>query len=150
MKTSQAGIDLICAFEGFRAKAYPDPATGGEPWTVGYGHTSAAGGLQVAKGLTITEKQGREILAMDLLKFEAAVAKLLKRIPSQNQFDAMVSLAFNIGPANFAKSSVLKWFNAGVFDLAADAFLKWNKAAGRVMAGLTRRRKAERDLFLRA
>ena len=147
MKTSAKGIDLICSFEGFRAKAYPDPATGGEPWTIGYGHTSLAGGLQVKKGLVITEKQGREILAMDLLKFEAAVAKFLKRIPTQNQFDAMVSLCFNIGPGNFGKSSVLKWFNNGTLTLAADSFFKWNRAAGKVMAGLTRRRKAEADLF---
>ena len=147
MKTSAKGIDLICSFEGFRAKAYPDPATGGEPWTVGYGHTSLAGGLQVKKGLVITEQQGRELLAMDLFKFEAAVAKGLKRIPSQNRFDAMVSLCFNIGPGNFAKSSVLRCFNTGEFRAAADAFMRWDKAAGKVMAGLTRRRKAEADLF---
>ena len=146
MKTSETGISLICQFEGMRLKAYQDSVG---VWTVGYGHTSAAGGLQVTKGTTLKNPlQAREILAMDLLKYEAAVAKALKHIPNQNQFDAMVSLCFNIGPGNFSKSSVLRWFNSGIESEAADAFLKWDRAGGKTLAGLTKRRKAERELFL--
>lgn len=147
MKTSQRGIDLICEFEGFSAKAYPDPATGGEPWTIGYGHTSKAGPPLVRKGMVISKDEARAILARDVTSFEIAVMSLLQRPASQNQFDAMVSFCFNAGPGNFAKSSVLRHFNAGSAVAAARSFALWNKAAGKVMAGLKRRRAAEAKLF---
>ena len=149
MKTSIAGIEAIARHEGLRLKAYPDPATGGEPWTIGYGHTSAAGLPKVYRGMVITKERAREILANDLVKFENAVENCLTVNPTQNQFDAMVSLCFNIGPANFAKSSVLKFHNGRQFEKAAGAFALWNKAAGKVMAGLTARRAAERALYLK-
>lgn len=148
MKTNKAGIDLIKSFEGCRLKAYPDPATGGEPWTIGVGHTSAAGPPAVRRGLTITDQEATDILKADLAKFEAAVSKTLTKMPTPNQFAAMVSLCFNIGPGAFAKSSVVRKFNAGDTAGAAKSFLLWNRAAGKVMAGLTRRREAERKLFL--
>lgn len=148
MKTNKAGIDLIKQFEGCRLKAYPDPATGGEPWTIGYGLTSAAGIIRVIKGLTITQEQADQYLVQSLAKYEEAVSKALTKPPTANQFGAMVSLCFNIGPGNFAKSSVVRKFNAGDTAGAANAFLLWNKAAGKVMAGLTRRREAEKKLFL--
>jgi GH24 family phage-related lysozyme (muramidase) len=149
VKTSIAGIEAIARHEGLRLKAYPDPATGGEPWTIGYGHTSAAGLPKVYRGMVITKERAREILANDLVKFENAVENCLEVNPTQNQFDAMVSLCFNIGPANFAKSSVLKFHNGRQFEKAAGAFALWNKAAGRVLAGLTARRAAERALYLK-
>lgn len=149
MKTSIAGIEAIAKHEGLRLRAYPDPATGGEPWTIGYGHTSAAGLPKVLRGMVITKERAREILANDLVKFENAVEKALTVNPTQNQFDAMVSLCFNIGPANFGKSSVLKFHNGRQFEKAAGAFALWNKAAGKVMAGLTARRAAERALYLK-
>jgi lysozyme len=148
MKTSKRGIDLICEFEGFRAKAYPDPGTGGEPWTIGYGHTSNAGPPIVRKGMVITKDEAKAILARDITTFEVAVMSLLKRPPTQNQFDAMVSFCYNVGPGNFGKSSVLRHFNAGSPVAAAATFAQWNKAAGKVLAGLTRRRAAEAKLFL--
>jgi GH24 family phage-related lysozyme (muramidase) len=147
VKTSIAGIETIARHEGLRLKAYPDPATGGEPWTIGYGHTSAAGLPKVYRGLVITKERAREILANDLVKFENAVENCLEVNPTQNQFDALVSLCFNIGPANFARSSVLKFHNGRQFEKAAGAFALWNKAAGKVLAGLTARRAAERALY---
>lgn len=149
MKTSQAGIDLIKKFEGLKLKAYPDPGTGGEPWTIGYGTTSSAGVGKVTKGMSITEVQAESMLVRSLVAYEKAIKAALKNPPTQNQFDALVSFAYNVGQANMRASSVVKFFNAGQVEKAADAFLLWNKAAGKVMNGLTRRRQAERQLFLK-
>jgi GH24 family phage-related lysozyme (muramidase) len=149
-KTNASGLEVIKGFEGWSANAYPDPATGGEPWTIGYGHTSAAGAPKVYKGLTITKAEGEDILKRDLLVYENAVSKAVTRTPTSDQFSAMVSLTYNIGPANFQSSTVLRQHNSGNFAAAADAFLMWNKAGNppKEMAGLTRRRNAERALYL--
>lgn len=147
MKTSAAGIQLIRHFEGCVLQAYKDPV--GVP-TIGYGHTSMAGPPEVKLGMKITQEEANEILARDLGKYEAAVTRGLARVPTQNQFDAMVSLCYNVGPGNFAKSSVLRHFNAGQFGSAASSFALWNKADGRVLAGLSRRRAAEASLFSKA
>lgn len=149
MKTSDEGLALIKASEGLRLKSYPDPATGGEPFTVGYGTTSSAGVGKISKGMVITKVQAESMLVRSLDAYERGVMKVLAKVPTQHQFDAMVSLAYNIGIARFASSSVVKAFNAGDHARAGQAFLMWNKAAGRVMPGLTRRRQAERDLFLK-
>lgn len=149
MKTSPDGLDLIKKFEGLRLTAYPDPGTGGEPWTIGYGTTSSAGVGKITKGMKITQVQAESMLVRSLAAYEAGVLKAVRVQPSQQQFDAMVSLAYNIGLTNFSRSSVVKYLNAGLVEKAAGAFLLWNKAAGKVMPGLTRRRAAERDLFLK-
>lgn len=146
MKTSRTGIDLIKKWEGCRLKAYQCSAG---VWTIGYGLTSAAGIIPVTKGMTITQQQADEYLVASLVKYEAAVQKAVNRSPNQNQFDAMVSLCFNIGPGAFAKSSLLRKFNDGDLAGAADAFLLWRKAGGRVLPGLEARRQDERKLFLR-
>lgn len=143
MKTGAKGRELIKSFESLKLKAYPDPATGGKPWTIGWGHTKG-----VKPGDQITQVQAETFLAEDLSVFEAAVSTAIKRPMTQNQFDAMVSLAFNIGGANFASSTLVKKFNAGDVSGSADEFLRWNRANGKVMNGLTRRRTAERELFL--
>jgi GH24 family phage-related lysozyme (muramidase) len=148
MKTSKAGGAFIAAFEGVEVKAYPDPGTGGEPWTIGVGHTTAAGPPAVHKGMTITRDEALSILAQDLGKVERTVSKHVTHPLAQSEFDALVSLCFNIGDGNFGKSSVVRHVNAGERAQAGDAFLMWNKAAGKVMKGLTRRREAERHLFL--
>jgi lysozyme len=147
MKLGAAGTKLMHEFEGLSLKAYPDPATRGEPYTIGYGHTAMAGLPKVKMGDVITQKQADEIFARDLGKYEDAVMIGITHQPTQNQFDAMVSLCYNIGPGNFNKSSVRRLFNAKDYKGAARAFLSWNKAAGKVMKGLTRRREAERKLF---
>ncbi len=150
MKVSAAGRKAIAAHEGVRLKAYADPATGGEPWTIGVGHTSAAGPPKVTKGMTITAAECDEILSRDLATFERAVLKVVTAPLSQNQFDALVSLAFNIGASNLSKSTLIKKLNARDYRGAADQFTVWNKAAGKVMNGLVKRRADERALFLKA
>jgi len=144
MKVSREGRSLIKTMEGNVLHAYQDCVG---IWTIGVGHTAAAGDPKPAPGMRISDTESDQILARDLTKFEIGVMKLLKRQPTQAQFDAMVSLAFNIGPGAFAKSSVVSRFNRGDFDGAAAAFLMWNKAGGRVVAGLDRRRRAEMKLF---
>lgn len=147
MKIGAAGLALIKSFEGLRLTAYLCPA--GVP-TIGYGHTGLdVSHADVAAKWTITEAQAEEILRRDLGRFEKAVASCIARPLTQNQFDAMVSLAFNIGAAAFRGSSVVRRFNAGRTTEAADAFLLWNKAGGKVLPGLVRRREAERALFLK-
>lgn len=145
MRTSHAGIGLIKVFEGCRLKAYQDSAG---IWTIGYGTTTAAGFGTIGPGMTITQDQADEWLAAGLVKYEAGVMKALTRSPTQNQFDAMVSLCYNIGPGAFAKSSVARLFNGGDVHGAADAFLMWNRAGGKVLPGLSSRRRKERERFL--
>jgi len=143
MKLGPKGKALMHEFEGCELEAYPDPATGGEPWTIGFGHTSIAGEPHVKKGMKITQEEADEIFARDLKHYEKHVPQA-----SQNQFDAMVSLCYNIGPGNFNKSSVKRHHIDGHYKDAAKSFLLWNKANGKIMKGLTRRREAEKELYL--
>lgn len=143
LKTSQRGIALIKSFESLELKAYPDPGTGGKPWTIGWGHTKG-----VNPGDRITERQAEAFLTEDLAVFELTVNSAVKVPLTQNQFDALVSLAFNIGGANFAGSTLVKKLNAGDPRGAADQFPRWKFASGKEMKGLVRRRAAERELFL--
>lgn len=146
MRTGDGGLALIKRFEGLRTRAYRDPVG---ILTIGYGHTSAAGQPFVTDGMVITKGEAENILCADLARVEDAVDDVTTRGPNQNQFDAMVSLCFNIGPTAFAKSSVLRLFNDDEDEAAANAFLRWNKAGGKVLAGLTSRSKAEAELFRR-
>lgn len=141
MKTSPEGIALIKEFEGLRLLAYLDVAG---VWTIGYGHTATARRKQ-----KITREQAYMLLIEDLAAREPLVSRALSRPPAQNQFDAMMSLAFNIGVNAFTKSTLLNRFNAGDTAAAANQFLRWVYAGGRKVPGLTRRRRAERALFLR-
>jgi len=145
MKINRAGIELLKRWEGCRLKAYRDSVG---VLTVGFGHTSAAGPPIVKEGMTITQQEAEDILVRDLVKYEAAVSKALKRTPNENQFSAMVSLCYNIGPGAFAGSSVVRQFNGGNTLTAADSFLLWNKAGGVILAGLAKRRADERKLFM--
>lgn len=135
------GFALIKSFEGLRLQAYPDPATGGEPWTIGYGHTSG-----VKRGDVITEAVADAFLLTDLARFEKSVNRLFPTT-TQNQFDALVSLCFNVGEGNLEGSTIRKKHNAGDYAGARGEFARWNKAAGKEMAGLTRRRAAEALLY---
>lgn len=152
----QAGPDgekLIKEFEGFardigggRVHAYPDPGTGGKPWTIGWGST----GPDIGPDTVWTVDQCAARFTEHLRHFSASVAKLLEGAPtSQGEFDAMVSLAYNIGTGNFSGSTLLKKHRAGDHAGAALEFAKWNKAAGRVLPGLVRRRAAEAALYSR-
>lgn len=145
METSKAGRALIAQREGNKLKAYRDS---GGIWTIGVGHTSAAGPPKVVAGMTINSEESDIILTRDLAKFEAVVRDKVKASITQNEFDALVSLAFNIGGGAFAKSTLLRKLNAGDRAGAADQFLVWNKVKGRAVKGLTTRRQAERRQFL--
>lgn len=145
MRTSQRGVDLIREFEGFFANAYYCPAG---VLTIGYGHTDAAGPPKVSVGMTVTKKEAEDILRSDLRSVEKHVSDLVESPLNQNQFDALVSFAFNVGCGALARSTALKRLNAGDYDGCAEALLMWNKGGGRVLNGLVRRRKAERLLFL--
>lgn len=143
MNISDSGLDFIIAHEGLRLSAYPDPATGGEPWTIGVGHT---GGVQ--QGDMCTEDEAREWLREDAQTAVRCVNNSVRGQLTQNQFDALVSLVFNIGCGNFGKSTLLRRLNEGDDQAAAERFIDWNKANHREMAGLTTRRLAEMELFL--
>ncbi|HHB9079474.1 TPA: lysozyme [Klebsiella pneumoniae] len=143
MKLSTRGIDLIKRFEGYSSKAYPDPATGGAPWTIGYGTTNG-----VKPGMVITSEKAEKMLRDDVAKFESGVSSLVTAPTTQGQFDAMVSLAYNIGLGNFGKSTLLKKHNSRCYTCAADQFRVWNRANGKVMNGLTKRRAAERQVYM--
>lgn len=144
-KTGQSGKSLIKEFEGFRSIAYICPAG---VVTVGYGTTQIFG-KPVQLGTQITTDEAERFLEEDLKKFETAINKNVVVELTQNQFDALVSFVYNVGIGNFTKSTLLKKLNAGKLSEAADEFLKWNKANKKVLAGLTRRRTAERELFLK-
>jgi len=145
MQYSKEGLHLTEGFEGCRLIAYPDPGTGGDPWTIGYGHT----GPDVHPGMTITLEQAEDLLAQDVKRAEADVnAKLTVKV-NQEEFDALVDFAFNCGCGNLNNSTLLKKLNAGDFEGAAQEFLKWDMAAGHHMAGLLKRRQAEELLFLK-
>lgn len=143
MNYSKNGLHLTENFEGLRLTAYPDPATHGDPWTIGYGHT----GAEVHQGMTITQEQAEEFLMQDVQKAVQTVNSKEHTDLTQNEFDALVDFVFNCGAGNFAGSTLLKKINAGDMEGAALEFQKWDKAAGHVMAGLVRRRQAETDLF---
>ncbi len=142
MNLNQAGIDLIKQFEGCKLHAYPDPATGGEPITIGFGHT---GGVKMSDVITVD--QAIHLLTEDLNKTADKVRALLKPTISDNKFSALVCFAYNVGIGNFAKSSMLSLINAGNSPLAAYEFSKWCHANGKTMPGLIARRDAERKLF---
>jgi len=143
MKINKEGFELVKHFEGCSLTAYPDPATGGEPVTIGYGHTG-----NVKMGSYISQDMAETLLLRDLAKFEDGVASLIHTQVTSDQFSACVCLAYNIGLGNFGSSTLLRMINADSALAAADQFLRWDKAAGKVMAGLTKRRKAERKLYL--
>lgn len=144
MRTSTAGLNLIKSFEGLELAAYLCPAG---VWTIGYGHTSAAGAPPVVAGMRITPDDAVAILRTDLTKYENAVSNAVKVRLSQNQFDALVSLCYNIGPEAFRKSSLVKKLNRGEYEAVPAALMAWNKAKGRELPGLTRRRRAEAKLW---
>jgi lysozyme len=150
-KTSAAGINLIKKFEGFSAKPYPDPATGGVPFTIGYGSTYYEDGRKVTMAdPPITEERATRLLSQLLEHYERGVDSLCRDDISQNQFDALVCFSYNVGLGALKGSTLLKKLNANPKDpTIRDEFLRWNKAAGRVMKGLTKRRAEEADLYFK-
>lgn len=143
-QTSARGREMIESFEGRRHTAYPDPATGGKPWTIGIGST----GPDVVPGLTWTDQEIDERFSADLRKFEVGINKMLMRPVSQSQWDAIISLVFNVGLQNFKTSTMLRLLNNGCFREASLQFERWSFANGQQMPGLLRRRRAEAEMFL--
>lgn len=146
MKVDSAGIDLISQFEGLRLNAYDD---GVKVWTIGWGTTVYPNGVKVKKGDKITLEQAKQYKAHDLAKFEKAVNDAVKVPLNQNQFNALVSLAYNIGVSAFTNSTLVKRLNEGNYKAAADQFLVWINAGGKRMQGLVNRRNKEREVFLK-
>jgi lysozyme len=147
-KTASAGIELIKRFEGFRSAPYKCPA--GIP-TIGYGATFYPNGKKVTMtDKAITEAEATELLKSMLTKFEQYVDSYCVDSITQNQFDALVSFCYNLGPANLKASTLLKKVNANPNDPTIRAeFMKWTKAGGRTLKGLVTRRQAEADLYFK-
>lgn len=137
---NEAGLNLIKSFEGCKLTSYYDSVG---VITIGFGHT----GSDVEEDMTITQDQADALLASDLKKFEDGVNSLVTTDISENQHAALVSFAYNLGLHSLSTSTLLKLVNEDNFDDAAPQFLRWNRAGGQVLAGLTRRREAEMELF---
>jgi len=166
VKTGQAGIDLMHAFEGGRYKPYLCPA---HIWTIGYGHVLYQDQIKLPMARkegytgvirkeyplrpednrTWTKEEVDELFKADLIRFERGVLRLVPGVVGrQGSFDALVSFAFNAGLGNLQRSTIRMRANRGDWEGAAEAFMMWTKGGGRVLPGLVRRRRAERALFL--
>lgn len=145
MQTSEKGIALIKQFEGCKLTAYQDSVG---VWTIGYGWTQPVDGKPIRAGMTIKQEAAERLLKTGLVSYESDVSRLVKVGLTQGQFDALVSFTYNLGARSLSTSTLLRKLNAGDYAGAADEFLRWNKAGGKVLNGLTRRREAERALFL--
>lgn len=154
-KTSGKGIELIHSFEGYAkalpngdAQAYPDPGTGGAPWTIGWGSTTDEQGKPIARGTVWTRARADARFAQHLAQFERELNAALGNAPTtQNQFDALVSFAYNVGSKAAAGSTLMRKHKAADYAGAQAEFFKWRKASGKVMTGLVRRREAEAALY---
>ena len=145
MITSPYGRTFIEAFEGLSLKAYWD--ADGKVWTIGYGHTSAAGPPRVYAGMVITEAEADHIEAADLASVEIEVSHLVEVALTQSEFDALISFQFNTGWLGHPSCSLLRQLNAGNY-VAADAdFALYDESSGKVLRGLVRRRQGEALMF---
>ena len=137
-------LALIKQFEGCRLTAYPDPGTGGDPWTIGWG----AIGPGIKRGVTWTQDEADARLAKDVERFGDGVTAALGAAPTTDrQRGALVSFTYNVGVQALRESTLLRLHKEGKYKEAALQFSRWNKAAGKVLLGLTRRRIAEADVY---
>ena len=144
MQTSTRGIELVQEFEGLRLKAYQDVVG---KWTIGYGHLIV---LPQEKGLLdyeIAQETALNLLRSDLKAAEDCVSSKVIVDLTQGQFDALVSFTYNLGCGALNRSTLLRLLNAGEYTRAGEQFLLWDKAGGKPVAGLTRRREAEKRMF---
>lgn len=139
MNIGTKGLEMIKHFEGLELNAYQCAAG---VWTIGYGHTK-----DVQQGMVISENTANEMLVEELNEYESYITSLVTVELNQNQFDAMVSWVYNLGVGNLKASTLLKVLNAGDYAGVPAQMMRWNKAGGKVLEGLTRRRQAEADLF---
>ena len=144
MRTSDKGRALIKEFEGLELKAYLCPAN---VWTIGYGHTTAAGPPTVHPNMRITAAEADEILKRDLVRYENGVSRLVKVSLNQSQFDALSSFCYNIGEGALGKSTLLRKLNRGEYDSVPAELMKWTRGGGKELPGLVRRRRAEAKMW---
>ena len=142
---SPHGLEKLKQWEGLKTKAYKDA---GGVWTIGYGHTAAAGTPAPHQGMVITEADAESILLKDLTQYEAAVENNVNVKLNDNEFAALVSFAFNVGINAFKNSALLKKLNKGNFDAVPSELMKWVKAGGKKLQGLVNRRRAEGYLWM--
>ena len=140
MEISDKGIKLIKEFEGLELTSYLCPA---KVWTIGYGHIKG-----VQEGMEWTEEQAEEALKEEIVGYCKYVEEYVKVPLNQNQFDALVSWTYNLGPTSLKKSTMLKVLNKGNYDEVPEQIKRWNKARGQVLKGLVRRRDTEAELFV--
>jgi len=137
--------EIVKEFEGCKLKAYKCPAN---IWTIGFGSTRYEDGLGVRQGDEITQSKAEMLLEITLIKFSQQVGELVKVKINENQKDALTDFAYNCGVGNLKNSTLLKKVNANPIDASIRAeFLRWNKANGNILAGLTKRREAEANLY---
>ena len=139
MKLGERGTEILKYFEGCKLTAYQDSVG---VWTIGYGHTKG-----VFDGMTITQEEAEQMLLTELEEYEGYIENMVTVPLTQNQFDALVVWIYNLGPTNFKNSTLLKELNAGNYNAAGQEITRWNKAGGKVLAGLVKRREAEAELF---
>ena len=139
MKLGERGTEILKYFEGCKLTAYQDSVG---VWTIGYGHTKG-----VYDGMTITQDQAEQMLLSELEEYEGYIENMVTVPLTQNQFDALVVWVYNLVPTNFKNSTLLKELNAGNYNAAGQEITRWNKAGGKVLAGLVKRREAEAELF---
>ena len=139
MKLGERGTEILKYFEGCKLTAYQDSVG---VWTIGYGHTKG-----VYNGMTITQEETEQMLLTELEEYEGYIENMVTVPLTQNQFDALVVWIYNLGPTNFKNSTLLKELNAGNYNAAGQEITRWNKAGGKVLAGLVKRREAEAELF---
>jgi len=139
MKLGEKGTEILKYFEGCKLTAYQDSVG---VWTIGYGHTKG-----VYNGMTITQDEAEQMLLTELEEYEGYIESMVTVPLTQNQFDALVVWIYNLGPTNFRNSTLLKELNAGNYNAAGQEITRWNKAGGKVLAGLVKRREAEAELF---
>ena len=139
MKLGERGTEILKYFEGCKLTAYQDSVG---VWTIGYGHTKG-----VYNGMTITQEEAEQMLLTELEEYEGYIEDMVTVPLTQNQFDALVVWIYNLGPTNFRNSTLLKELNAGNYNAAGQEITRWNKAGGKVLAGLVKRREAEAELF---
>ena len=136
---SAEGTALIKKFEGCELTSYQDSVG---VWTIGYGHTKG-----VYAGMSITQEEAEQMLLIELEEYEGYIEKYVVVPLTQNQFDALVVWVYNLGPTNLRRSTLLKELNSGNYTAAGKEITKWNKAGGKVLTGLVKRREAEAELF---
>ena len=139
MKLGERGTEILKYFEGCKLTAYQDSVG---VWTIGYGHTKG-----VFDGMTITQEEAEQMLLTELEEYEGYIENMVTVPLTQNQFDALLVWIYNLGPTNFRNSTLLKELNAGNYNAAGQEITRWNKAGGKVLAGLVKRREAEAELF---